>query len=412
MLLRCLVAVALLLLAFSCLFAQNPAQDSVPKTRSAASPIHAPLKWYDKISLKGYSQFRYNRLLETNPDLHCEQCDKGIGNNQGFEFRRARLTLSGHVHERLYLYLQFDYSADASETNKHFLQVRDAYGDFSFDKKNEYRLRFGQSKVPYGFDVLQSSSVRLPFDRSDAINSGVPNERDMGVYLMCAPAVVRERFKMLVEDGLKGSGDYGVLALGLYNGQSANRPELNNNLHAVARMSYPFKAGRQIIEPGIQAYTGKFTIGSDKLTPGVKHLIIPTYTDQRMAASVVLYPQPLGIQAEYNIGKSPAFDAATDSITVQNLKGGYITVSYRTQIFHTQNFIPYMRYQVYNGGKKLETDARKYKVHETEIGIEWLPIKNLEVTLAYVISDRKYADFKTDYAEKGNFLRVQLQMNY
>jgi hypothetical protein len=67
---------------------------------------------------------------------------------------------------------------------------------------------------------------------------------------------------------------------------------------------------------------------------------------------------------------------------------------------------------VYEGGKKHEQDARHYDIKETEIGAEWLPFKNLEVTLAYVISHRKYSDFKTDYDEKGNYMRIQLQVNY
>ncbi|MBL7807443.1 MAG: hypothetical protein JNN28_06505, partial [Saprospiraceae bacterium] len=72
----------------------------------------------------------------------------------------------------------------------------------------------------------------------------------------------------------------------------------------------------------------------------------------------------------------------------------------------------YSRYQVYDGSKKHELDARRYKMNELELGLEWQPIKNLEVTMSYVISNRKYSDFKTDYAEKGNFLRLQLQANY
>lgn len=400
---------------FACLLfvkasAQTPAKDS---THSAVKPTHSTSKWYEKLSIRGYSQFRYNRLLETNPELQCEQCDKGIGKNQGFEFRRARLVFSGNVHERTFIYLQFDYSSDASETNKHFLQLRDAYADIALDKKSkEYRIRIGQSKVPYGFENLQSSSNRLPFDRADALNSATPNERDFGAFFMYAPAKIRERFKMLTDEGLKGSNDYGVFAIGLYNGQTANRPELNNNLHAVARLSYPFKIGRQIFEPGIQAYSGQYTIAKDKLSSGVKVLSNPTFIDKRFAGSLVLYPQPFGIQAEYNLGKGPAFNSAIDSITVQKLHGGYITASYKMKLGKKQDLIPFVRYQVFEGGKKQELDARYYELNETEIGAEWLPFKNLECTFSYVISNRKYNDFKKDYNESGNFLRLQLQVNY
>ncbi|MDO8971531.1 MAG: hypothetical protein Q7U74_12630, partial [Saprospiraceae bacterium] len=66
-------------------------EQAVPTASKAQTP---PAKWYDKLSLRGYAQFRYNRLLETNPALKCDQCDKGIGEGQTFQFRRARLIFS------------------------------------------------------------------------------------------------------------------------------------------------------------------------------------------------------------------------------------------------------------------------------------------------------------------------------
>ena len=392
--------------------------DSLKKpqpTVTAPSPVAAPLasKWYDKLSLRGYAQLRYNRMLESNPDLRCEQCDKAIGKNQGIAFRRARLQLSGDVHERFFVYIQFDYSADATSTSKHFMQLRDAYFDYAFDKKKEFRLRFGQSKVPYGFENTQSSSNRLTFDRSDALNSAAPNERDMGAFLYYAPKHVRARFKHLLESGLKGSGDFGVVAFGLYNGQTTNKPELNDNLHAVARLTYPFLVGKkQIIEPGLQAYTGQFTLAKDQLTTGVKTVSNLTYLDQRVGGSLVLYPQPFGIMAEYNVGQSPTFDGATDSIQVRNLHGGFVTFSYRAQLSNKSVVMPFVRFQTYAGAKKHELDARYYQVNETELGVEWQIFKNLELTLAYTLSKRQYSDLKTDYDESGRFLRLQLQANY
>lgn len=87
------------------------------------------------------------------------------------------------------------------------------YFDLSFDKKKEYRVRVGQSKIPYGFENMQSSSQRLALDRNDAMNSAILNERDLGLFFYWAPAEIRERFNMLVKDGYKGSGDFGVFCL-------------------------------------------------------------------------------------------------------------------------------------------------------------------------------------------------------
>jgi hypothetical protein len=107
----------------------------------------------------------------------------------------------------------------------------------------------------------------------------------------------------LVRDGPKGSGDYGVFALGAYNGQTANNPELNDELHVVTRFSYPFVFRRQIIEIGVQAYTGKFVMSRSNLSPGVNTNANLNYLNHRIAGTFVLYPQPFGILAEYTFGR-------------------------------------------------------------------------------------------------------------
>jgi len=35
----------------------------------------------------------------------------------------------------------------------------------NIDKKREFRFRFGQSKIPYGFENMQSNQNRLPLDK-------------------------------------------------------------------------------------------------------------------------------------------------------------------------------------------------------------------------------------------------------
>ena len=205
--------------------------------------------WYEKFAIRGYVQARYNRLFETNPDLKCEQCDKSWGDNGGFFLRRVRVIFYGQISKRVYFYIQPDFASSASSTNLQYGQIRDAYFDLGLDANNEFRIRLGQSKIPFGFENMQSSSNRVPLDRNDAINSAFSNERDLGAFFYWAPKAKRELFSRVVREGLKGSGDYGVFAFGAFNGQTANRPEMNNNLHVVSRFSYPMEMGTQIIEP-------------------------------------------------------------------------------------------------------------------------------------------------------------------
>ena len=154
----------------------------------AAQTKPAPKQWFESIQLRGYLQVRYNRLLETNPLLKCDQCDKSWGENGGFFIRRARMIFSGQVNERVYFYIQPDLASSPSSTAGNFAQIRDAYADIGLSPNNEYRVRVGQSKIPFGFENMQSSQNRLPLDRNDALNSAVSNERDLGAFFYWAPA--------------------------------------------------------------------------------------------------------------------------------------------------------------------------------------------------------------------------------
>ena len=389
--------------------------------------------WYENIGLRGYVQIRYNGLLSSNDKVSCDQCDKSWGttstaadakSNNGFFIRRARMIFSGQVHPNVYIYIQPDFASSPTTGVNHFAQLRDAYFDLSIDKKKEYRFRVGQSKVPYGFENLQSSQNRLTLDRNDALNSAVANERDLGVFFYWAPSKIRDRFAMLVKDGYKGSGDYGVFAFGAYNGQTANKSEANRDLHVVTRVSYPFVVGNQIIEPGLQAYTGKWAFTNElSLEEKDKNGIItkPAVTtpnklntlDQRIAASFILYPKPFGIQAEYTIGKGPRYDKVKNSVDVSKLEGGYVTLNYKLDLPNHKYLYPFAKFQYYDGGKKFEKDARSYMVRDYEIGLEWQPFKAFELVAEWVIADRTFEDSALkNNRQQGNLLRLQAQFNF
>lgn len=389
----------------------------LPETKSGGGVEE---HWYDRISLRGYAQIRYNGLLSTNDKVSCEQCDRSWGTtstapdakaNNGLFIRRARLVFSGQVHPNIFFYFQPDFASSPSSGINNFVQIRDLYFDLSFDKKREYRVRVGQSKIPYGFENMQSSSQRLTLDRADAINSSILNERDLGIFFYWAPAEIRQRFEMLVKDGFKGSGDYGVFAFGVYNGQIANKLDGNRDLNVVARVTYPFVIGSQIIEPGIQAYTGKWAF-TGEVSPGVT-VNDPQYVkDQRVGATFVLYPRPFGIQTEYNIGTGPRYNTITNSIDQTDLNGGYVLLNYKWDI-KKQHIYPFAKFQYYDGGKKYEKDARSYVVRDFEFGVEWQPIKALELTAEYVIADRTFEDSVLPVnRQQGNVLRMQVQFNF
>jgi hypothetical protein len=391
----------------SSMTANNIVKQAPPEERNVKQITH----WYDKYSIRGYVQIRHNGLQETNDAYTCDQCDKSIGPNNNFFLRRARLVISGNVSEHVYVYIQPDF-ASSSGSSQNYAQLRDFYFDVSFDKKKEHRIRAGLSKIPFGFENLQSSQNRLDFDRSDALNSSFANERDIGIFYYWAPAHIRARFNELVTKGLKGSGDYGVFGAGAFNGQILNTPEANSNLHYVARYTYPFKLGNgQFIETSIQGFTGKYTVTNTGDTtrgqPGFK------YDDRRIAGSLIIYPQPFGFQAEYNWGIGPQYIPSKNYIDQRALNGGYALLNYMRRFRTDLVFTPYFRFQYYDGGKKQELDARRYLVREGDLGIEMQFGKYIELTPQYQYGVRTFEDSsKPNNRQKGGLLRLQLQFNY
>lgn len=373
--------------------------------------------WYDKLKIRGYTQIRYNGFptFRSNDKLVNAQGDRSIGGGSGLLIRRARVILFGDVHPQVSVYLQTDF-ASSIDSQTHVAIVRDWYADVFLNTDKTLRVRVGQSKVPYGFENLQSSQNRLPLDRGDPLNSAVKDERDLGVFVYWAPTHVRKLFKSLVDDGLKGSGDYGALALGFYNGQTANRFDNNNNFHAVARFTWPMQLGNQIIEAGVGGYMGKFRV-STATVDGVKYTTTGQdndLMDRRVAGTFVLYPKPLGFVAEYTVGEGPSQGHSNPAlIGVHGLHGGYAQTMFKIDdpFLGTEALIPYVRAQYYRGGKKFETNAPRYVINEVELGAEWQIWPALELVAAYMVSDRTSS--KAPYAqEQGHVGRMQLQFNY
>ena len=398
---RFAAAIVLLIMISFHAFARGMEGDSLLIKSSEPT---AQVKWYDRIQFRGYLQVRYNGLLETNSELGCSQCDKSWGTG-GFFLRRIRMVFSGQIHERIFLYIQPDFASGG----ENIAQIRDAYFDVGLDAKQEFRLRVGQSKIPFGFENLQSSQNRIPLDRNDGLNSAVLNERDLGVFFYYAPEEIRERFRYLVSSGLKGSGDYGMFGLGIYNGQTANSPEKNGNFHVVSRLTYPMKLpSGQFVEASLQGYTGKFVINRNPLSD-FDQTEFPEY---RVASTLVIYPQPFGFQAEFNWGKGPQYNPDTNDVESTSLKGGYAMISYLKETGKGA-IIPFSRYHYYAGGKKFEMDATRHRVKELEVGVEWQINRALELVTMYTVSDRS-AQTSLDplNQESGSLLRIQAQVNF
>ena len=421
---------------FDSLHANSPSGENDLGLKSLFDSLHSPhgksKPWYEKMSIRGYSQIRFGRALSQDPDGGPAGLygDRSISSETGtFSIRRARLILAEDVSDHLFLYFQSDFANNPADgENTFFAQIRDLYADIYFDTDKIHRVRVGQSKIPWGFETLQSSGNRIPLDRSDAIDSGdSPNQRDLGVFYYWTPVDKQQLLKDLVDGGLKGSGNYGVFAFGMYNGQGGSELDQNRSLYTVARFTWPFQlASGQVVELSLQGYNGRSVINGAPIYPlglGASP-IIPAgvgydgLRDQRLAATFVWYPQPWGFQTEWNVGAGPGLNNSQTAIEVRSLSGGYAMAMYKLDTRDHGIFIPYGRYQHYRGGYKAVPNAPFGTHDEVSLGIEWQIRKELEWTVEYGLVDGvsqsaidapgavSYKDFR------GQILRTQLQINY
>lgn len=384
--------------------------------------------WFEKYTIRGYAQFRFNEAFNFQDGSYPAYFpgDNSVGDNTSFLLRRARLIISGDVSEHLGIYLQPDFAAFIPGVGDQikYVQIRDWYSDLYLDTGKVNRIRIGQSKVPYGWENMQSSSNRLSLDRNDAFNSAARNERDLGVFYYWTPKSAQEFFKCTVDEGLKGSGNYGVFGLGVFNGQGGSFREQNDNLHAVARLTLPGRLNSgQLYEVSMQGYTGDYTVLTSPISPlGSGGLLNPTsiqsgYSDQRIGWTGVYYPQPLGFQAEWNVGTGPSLNSTQTAIEERSVKGGYAQTMYQMKTNHGV-FFPFLRYQYYRGGYKTERNAPYASIDDFEVGLEWQMNSSAELTTIYTFADRTNTVARSQanslsYGQfVGDVLRCQFQFNY
>jgi len=372
-------------------------------------------KWYERLKFGGYAQIRADSVLSDDGGVLHVPADPFANEQSSIGIRRGRIKFSGDITSHVYMYLQADYFGTVSGSN--VLQARDYYADISLDPARDFRVRLGLSKVPYGWSNMQSSQNRLALERPDAINSAVEGERDLGAFFYWAPYAIRNRFKDLVKLGLRGSGDYGLIAIGAYSGQGINRSDLNGSPHYVARVTYPFEfSNGQFFEIGLQGYTGNFVPTTAAAAAGGIPTA-PTFTgngvaDRRVGISAVLYPQPFGIETEWNWGEGPELAADRRSIQSSGLRGGYVQANYRHVFASQQELIPFVRWQTYNGGRKFATNAPHSEVDEVGVGLRYIPYPELEMTVMYNHGSRTNTNVAPYAGVNYDYIGLQAQINF
>ncbi|MBM4121448.1 MAG: hypothetical protein FJ249_02485 [Nitrospira sp.] len=373
--------------------------------RSVVAEFTGSPRWFERITMFGYGMLRYN--VTNNGQVRTYQDvsvgDTANGAQPGFLFRRIRWVVTGQVSDHVAFFLQPDFATQLSG-NTSVVTLRDAYGDWIFDKDKQYRLRVGLQRVPCSFDNWQASRVRMAIDRADSTNSCAHGERDIGVSFMWTPKIAQARFKQML-DYMYGPGDYGVFHIQVDNSSGLNVPENNKNKRVSVRLAWPFELpGGRLMEAGMNAGYGTWNVSMGTAAAGRTLYSVNStacvgaattsgctsarnYLDERINFYAYVPPQPWGFIAEYVTGRAPKRNG-NGVVETSHFYGGYVQAHYQWKYSDVGIANFYSRWQEYYGGLKFLTGAPDDRMKEVETGIAWQPDPQWEFTLAYTFTQR------------------------
>jgi len=183
----------------------------------------------ERVKFSGYVQSQFTSDQAASPETD-------------FRVRRARLKIEAPVTDLAGLTLQID------ATKK--VETKDAYLDLG-RKQDLWRFRMGQAKVPFMYEVLESSSRRLSPERTALARTLFDGERDIGAWL---------HVKNALGDGVPGA----TLDIGAMSGNGPNASDNNDTKDVVARLRFPIS--RKPVDKNTEAdslylgyLTGEFT---------------------------------------------------------------------------------------------------------------------------------------------------------
>ena len=316
--------------------------------------------WTDTVKVSGYSQVRW----QDYPD--------GEDPDNEFLLRRARLKVTANPAERFEG--QFEISADDAEVD-----VTDAWLQYTPDDAGAWRIRGGQQRVPFGFEVPQSTQAVIPLELSAVARTMFPGTRDLGAVLYWTDAEDRDLF----EQGRKAEfapGDYGNVAIGLFNGQGMSEGEANDNKTLCIRLAKPFDIADRYAEAGVSYWDGKYYSAA----------AATDVDDSLFGAHIYLAPEPVGLQAEYYNGETEGDD----------IDGFYVMGLWRAR----EDGVAFVRYDEYNGPRKGKGLGNVYDRERWSVGYAHMVNSNTKATIEY--------DFQDTASASDDLLGVQLQMGY
>jgi len=346
-------------------------QDQQDKTAEnieyAVSSGTSKLATGEKIKISGYVQGQYSH-------------DEPAAPQDNFLVRRARLKISANISPMASAVVEVgaDKSVGYNDTKGKsqeikLTELKEAYVDLG-RATDMWRFRLGQSKIPFMYDILQSSSVRLT-PESTALSAALfPGEYDTGAWL---------QLKNVLGDSLPDT----QLDLGAMNGTGPGKIDVNDNKDFVARLR--FNLGNAPIDGDYEANSAYLGYQSGQsLDSGVT-------TDKRLFGGGVSYiAGPFWFRGE----------AAGGELKGKDVGGWYGQAAYF--IPQTLNSI-FVRYEDYDEDQDVSNNNYK----STTVGYEHKFDPKTRLTLAHEFRtpDKGYSKFSST---DGDITTLRLQVKF
>jgi hypothetical protein len=326
-----------------------------------ATATEKPKKsWTDTVKVSGYGQVRWQYY----PD--------GDDPDNEFSLRRARIKITANPVERVEG--QFEVAGDETE-----MGITDAWLQYQLDKAGEWRVRGGQQRVPFGFEVPQPTQSVVPLELSWVARTMFPGTRDLGAVVYWTSPGDHEAFEQARKTDL-GTGDYGNVAIGVFNGQGMSEPEANNSKSLCIRLAKPFTVGERYVEGGVSYWTGKFH--SDAAAADLD--------DSLLGVHLYVPPRPVGLQAEYYNGETEGDD----------INGFYAMGLWKPR----EDGVAFVRYDEYNGPRKGKGLGNVFDRERWSLGYAHMVNANTKATIEYDLQDTT--------AGSDDLLGAQLQVGF
>lgn len=239
-------------------------RDSINEPEGSIQATITEFTKVKKIAFSGYLQARYE---------NDESSVEGTNNKNNFDVRRARLKVAAKPTDNTMAVIQVD-AAGSSVTAK------DAYIAYTFGIGDPYAsmsITAGQYLLPFGYQVLQSSSSRETPETATVIRKLFPSDYDRGVKVSSSLSA-----RLLWE-------------VGVFNGTGANVKDNNNNKDLVGRVRYSVNPEFNV---GLSGYSGVATAVSSATPPVVTETVKTRY-----GLDAQYYLHNTTLKAEYITGQ-------------------------------------------------------------------------------------------------------------